>query len=62
MMDSSIWQTLRFNGHLELVPDFPNSLYLNLYKTDTSVKQTLRVGSCLSLLSLFDSLKDVRHN
>ena len=62
MMDSSIWQTLWFNGRLELVPAFPNSLYLNLYKTDTSVKQTLRVGSCLSLLPLFDSLKDVRHN
>ena len=33
-------------------------LYLNghLYKTDTSVKRTLRVGPCLSLLPLFDSL------
>ena len=33
-------------------------LYLNghLYKTDTSVKRTLRVGPCLSLLLLFDSL------
>ena len=30
-----------FNGHL--------------YKTDISVKRTLRVGPCLSLLPLFDS-------
>ena len=28
----------------------------HLYKTDTSVKGTLRVGPCLSLLPLFDSL------
>ena len=28
----------------------------HLYKTDTSVKRTLRVGPCLSLLPLFDSL------
>ena len=35
---------LSFNGHL--------------YKVDTSVKQTLRVGPCLSLLLLFDSLYD----
>ena len=33
-----------FNGHL--------------YKTDISVKRTLRVGPCLSLLPLFDSLTD----
>ena len=26
------------------------------YKTDTSVKRTPRVGPCLSLLPLFDSL------
>ena len=32
------------------------SLNGHLYKTDTSVKQTLRVGPCLSLLPLFDSL------
>ena len=32
------------------------SLNRHLYKTDTSVKQTLRVGPCLSLLPLFDSL------
>ena len=28
----------------------------HLYKTNTSVKRTPRVGSCLSLLPLFDSL------
>ena len=32
------------------------SLNGHLYKTDTSVKRTLRVGPCLSLLLLFDSL------
>ena len=32
------------------------SLNRHLYKTDTSVKQTLRVGPCLSLLPLFDFL------
>ena len=32
------------------------SLNGHLYKTDTSVKRTLRVGPCLSLLPLFDSL------
>ena len=32
------------------------SLNGHLYKTDTSVKQTPRVGPCLSLLPLFDSL------
>ena len=31
-------------------------LYKTDYKTDTSVKRTLRVGPCLSLLPLFDSL------
>ena len=37
---------------------FYSQLSLNghLYKTDTSVKRTLRVGPCLSLLPLFDSL------
>ena len=37
-----------------------NRLSLNghLYKTDTSVKRTLRVGRCLSLLPLFDSPLD----
>ena len=34
------------------------SLNGNLYKTDTSVKRTPRVGPCLSLLFLFDSLQD----
>ena len=34
------------------------SLNGHLYKTDTSVKRTLRVGPCLSLLPLFDSLED----
>ena len=32
------------------------SLNGHLYKTDTCVKRTPRVGSCLSLLPLFDSL------
>ena len=32
------------------------SLNGHLYKTDTSVKRTPRVGPCLSLLLLFDSL------
>ena len=32
------------------------SLNGHLYETDTSVKRTLRVGPCLSLLLLFDSL------
>ena len=32
------------------------SLNGHLYKTDTSVKRTPRVGPCLSLLPLFDSL------
>ena len=32
------------------------SLNGHLYKTDTSVKRTLRVGPCLSLLLSFDSL------
>ena len=34
------------------------SLKGHRYKTDTSVKRTLRVGPCLSLLLLFDSLQD----
>ena len=38
----SVYSRLSLNGHL--------------YKTDTSVKRTLRVGPCLSLLLLFDSL------
>ena len=33
-----------------------DSLLTHLYKMDTSVKWTLRVGPCLSLLPLFDSL------
>ena len=32
------------------------SLNGHIYKTDTSVKRTPRVGPCLSLLPLFDSL------
>ena len=32
------------------------SLNRHLYKMGTSVKRTLRVGPCLSLLPLFDSL------
>ena len=34
------------------------SLNGHLYKTDTLVKRTLRVGPCLSLLPLFGSLQD----
>ena len=34
------------------------SLNGHLYKTDTLLKWTARVGSCLSLLILVDSLKD----
>ena len=37
-----VYSRLSLNGHL--------------YTTDTSVKRTLRVGPCLSLLPLFDSL------
>ena len=33
------------------------SLNGHLYKTDTSVKRTPRVGPCLSLLPLFDSIR-----
>ena len=40
----TIYSLLSLNGHL--------------YKTDTSVKWTLRVGPCLSLLPLFDSPSD----
>ena len=38
--------------------EFYSRLSLNghLYKTDTSLKRTPRVGPCLSLLPLFDSL------
>ena len=36
------YSRLSFNGHL--------------YKTDTSVKRTPRVGPCLCLFHLFDSL------
>ena len=37
-----VYSRLSLNGHL--------------YKTDTSVKRTPRVGPCLSLLPLFDFL------
>ena len=38
-------------------PDYSRlSLNGHLYKTDTSVKRTPRVGPCLSLLLLVDSL------
>ena len=42
MLKKDLYSRLSLNGHL--------------YKTDTSVKQTHRVGPCLSLLLLFDSL------
>ena len=41
-MHYNIYSLLSLNGHL--------------YKTNTSVKQTLRVGPCLSLHPLFDPL------
>ena len=41
-----LYSQLSLNGHLN--------------KTDTSVKRTPRVGPSLSLLPLFDSLKDPR--
>ena len=41
-----------------LIEDSELSLYVHLYKTDTSVKRTPRVGPCLSLHPLFDSLWD----
>ena len=40
--ETMVYSRLSLNGHL--------------YKTDTSVKRTPRVGPCLSLLPLFDSL------
>ena len=45
LMDTSIRRTPLQNGHLELVPAFLYSLYLTLYKTDTSLRRTLKVGS-----------------
>ena len=33
-----------------------------LYKTNLSVKRTSRIGPCLSLLPLFDSLWDAHHS
>ena len=42
MWKHSIYRRFALNGHL--------------YKTDNSVKRTPRVGYCLSLLPLFDSL------
>ena len=40
-----------------MVPAFLYSLYLTLYKMDTSGKRTPRVGPCLSLLPIFDSTR-----
>ena len=42
--------------HPELVPAFLFSFYFTLYKTETSVKWTPRVGPCLISLLLCDSL------
>ena len=56
LTDTSIRRTPLLNGHPELVLAFLYSLYLTLYKTDTSVKRTPRVGPWLSLLPLFHSL------
>ena len=41
LTDTSIRRTPLLNGLLELVPSFLYSLYLTLYKTDTSLRQTL---------------------
>ena len=41
-LNFSTYSRLSLNGHL--------------YKTDTSVKRTPRVGPCFALLPLFDSL------
>ena len=38
---TSIRRTPLLNGLFELVPSFLYSLYLTLYKTDTSLRQTL---------------------
>ena len=53
---SEIWSSNFVKS--ELVPAFLYSLHLPLYKTDTSVKRTSRLGPCLSLFLLFDSVKD----
>ena len=53
-------------GPSKVVPNIPStepkysrlSLNGHLYKTDTSLKRTPKVGPCLSLLLLFDSLQD----
>ena len=45
---SEIWSSNFVKS--ELVPAILYSLYLTLCKTDTSVKRTLRVGPCHSLL------------
>ena len=44
LTDTSIRRTPLYNGHLELVPAFLYSLYLTLYKTDTSLRRTLSAG------------------
>ena len=41
LTDTAIRQTPLQNGHLELVPAFLYSLYLTLYKTDSSLRRTL---------------------
>ena len=50
-------QPTLYNGHLELVPAFFYSLYLTLYKTDTTEKGTSKVGPCLSSLHYLNLYK-----
>ena len=44
LIGTSVRRTPLQNGYLELVPAFLYSSYLTLYKTDTSVINTPRVG------------------
>ena len=57
LMGTSVSRTPLQKGHLELVPAFLYSLYLTLYKTDTSVKKTPRGGPSMdnTLLDLHNS-------
>ena len=40
-LDTSLRRTPRSNGHLEFVPAYIYCLYLTLYKTDITLRQTL---------------------
>ena len=54
--DWQIWFSIRRFRCIEFLFHSRLSLNRHLYKTDTSVKRTPRVGPCHSLLLLFDSL------